>query len=123
LPDVEGLELYLLAQSSRRAHELLAGPALAALVRDLEQRYDLVIFDTPPSLLVPDTSLILKHAAAYVAVVRTGASRLAALRAMLKQLPREKFLGPFVNEARRTRHIVDYNYYHEREEDEDKAKR
>jgi capsular exopolysaccharide synthesis family protein len=115
-PDVESLELYLLARGSPRPHEILSGPALGALVRELEQNYDLVIIDTPPSLLVPDASLILKHAAAYVTIVRTGVTRIAALRAMLKQLPREKFLGPFVNEVR-TQQIVDYTYYHHAEKD------
>ncbi len=116
-PDVESLELYLLARSSARAHEILSGPALGALVRDLEQIYDLVIIDTPPSLLVPDASLILKHAAAYVTIVRTGVTRIAALRAMLKQLPREKYLGPFVNEVR-TQPIVDYSSYHDAGKDD-----
>jgi Mrp family chromosome partitioning ATPase len=116
--DVESLDLYLPEGSVRHAHGLLSGVVLAAAVRDLERIYDIVIIDSPPSLLVPDAALILAHAGAFVAVVRTGVTRLAALRAMLKLLPRGKFLGSFLTEAAPTRHFSDYGSYHRVEEAE-----
>ncbi|HME71997.1 MAG TPA: CpsD/CapB family tyrosine-protein kinase [Myxococcota bacterium] len=121
--DVESLDLYLPAGSTRHAHGILSGAALAAAVRDLERTYDIVIIDSPPSLLVPDAALILAHAGAYIAVVRTGVTRLAALRALLKRLPREKFLGSFLTEAPPTRHLADYGYYHRAEEDEGEGRK
>jgi len=119
--DVESLDLYLPTQSLRHAHAILSGAPLAAAVRDLEETHDIVIIDSPPSLLVPDAALILAHAGAYVAVVRTGVTRLAALRDMRKLLPRGKFLGSFLTEAPPTRHLSDYGYYHKAEEAEDEG--
>jgi Mrp family chromosome partitioning ATPase len=113
--DVESLDLYLPARSVRHAHEFLSG-AGAAVLGELEQVYDVVVIDSPPGLLVPDAALILGHAAAYIAVARTGVTRLTALRALLKRLPREKFLGSFLTEAPPVRHLGDYGYYHSAED-------
>jgi len=121
--DVESLDLYLPLQSSRHAHGILSRPDVGVALRELERNYDIVIIDSPPSLLVPDPALLLTHAAAYIAVARTGVTRLTALRAMRKLLPSQKFLGSFLTEARPSRHLSGYGYYHASEEDEVEARK
>lgn len=71
--------------------ELLSSQKFADLLRDLEQRYDRIIIDSPPTLLVSDALVISKVVDAVVYVirsditahqtVRTGVNRLLAVKA------------------------------------------
>jgi receptor protein-tyrosine kinase len=93
------------------AHELLVQPSFAALVQDLERRYSVAVFDTPPTLLVPDTRLILDQVGSFIAVARCGDTRERALRSMLDLLPRERLLGTVLNEGPLPTHSRQYAYY------------
>ena len=104
------LDLYLARQASPAANGLF-GSAAAAALSALTERYDLVVVDTPPVLLVPDAALLLPHLAAYFSVVRLGVTRRVALARALQELPEEKRLGAFVNEMPRPRYYHHYGYY------------
>jgi len=103
-----GFDLYPAVEPLRSAHELLVLPSFAAMVRELERRYSVVLFDTPPTLLVPDTSLILKCVRACIPISRAGQTRARYLRQLLEVLPREQILGQLLNCARTPRYAVDY---------------
>jgi Mrp family chromosome partitioning ATPase len=109
--DENGLELFGVEQRRVDAHEMLSLDALPTTLQELATRYELVIIDSPPALLVPDTALLLQHLAAYVAVSRAGTTRLAAFRAMIEQLGRGKLVGTFLNEVPQPRHLTEYGYY------------
>jgi Mrp family chromosome partitioning ATPase len=106
-----GFDLYPAVEPLRSAHELLVLPTFAAMVRELEQRYSVVLFDTPPALLLPDTSLILKRVQACVPVARAGQTRARYLRQLLEVLPRGQILGELLNCARSPRYTSDYYPY------------
>ena len=112
--DVPDLDLFLVKAPPPKPHELLARPELGAVIAELEREYDLVVCDSPPALLVPDAALLLAHVASFVAVVRSGATRLGAFRQLLSQLPAEKLLGSFLNGVPAPRHMSGYDgyYYH-----------
>jgi succinoglycan biosynthesis transport protein ExoP len=105
------VDVFPAASAHDAAHELLVQPGFAALVRELERRYATVIFDTPPVLLVPDTSLILAQVSAYIAVARSGETRKRALKQMVELLPRERLLGTILNEGPLPTHRKQYGYY------------
>jgi Mrp family chromosome partitioning ATPase len=105
------VDVFPAARPHASAHELLVQPTFAALVHELERRYATVIFDTPPTLLVPDTRLILDHVGAFIAVARSGVTRQRALQSMLDQLPRDRFLGTILNEGPLPTHARQYGYY------------
>ena len=105
------VDVYPAARPHDSAHELLVQPGFASLVRELERSYATVILDTPPVLLVPDTSLILAHVSAYIAVVRSGATRERTLKNMIALLDREHFLGTVLNEGPLPTHRKQYGYY------------
>lgn len=107
------IDLYPAIQPQHAAHELLALPSFAAMVSELEQRYSVVLFDTPPTLLVPDTSLILGHVATCIPVARSGETRARYFRQLIQTLPRQRILGEFLNAARLPRHS--YGYYYQDE--------
>jgi capsular exopolysaccharide synthesis family protein len=114
--ELPSLDLYLVREPPAQAHEILALSSLEAVFCELGTRYDAVVVDAPPVLLVPDVSLILGHVDACVAVVRAGRSRLKAAREMFEQLPREKLLGVFVNDIGTPRRSEQYGYYSAKDE-------
>ena len=109
--DVKGLELFGVEQRRPNAHEILSQEALQVTLQELGARYDLVVVDSPPTLLVPDTALLLQHLPVFVAVARSGTTRMAAFRAMIEQLGRGKLVGSFMNEISQPRHLTNYGHY------------
>jgi capsular exopolysaccharide synthesis family protein len=114
--DLPSLDLYLVREPPPQVHEILTLPSLEGVFCELGTRYDAIVVDSPPVLLVPDVSLILGHVDACVAVIRAGSSRLRAVREMSEQLPREKLLGVFVNDIRSPRRSDQYGYYSDGDE-------
>jgi len=105
------LDVYPALEPQASAHEILIGDRMHALVRELEQRYTTVVFDTPPTLLVPDSTLLLKSAGACVAVAHAGQTRLRSFRSMVEMLPPRKLIGKVLNGTSLPRHQRDYYYY------------
>jgi Mrp family chromosome partitioning ATPase len=111
--DKPAVDVFPAARPHESAHELLVQPGFASLLHELERRYSTVILDTPPVLLVPDTSLILDRVSAYIAVARSGETRQRTLKSMAELLPRERFLGTVLNEGSLPTHRKQYRYYRE----------
>jgi Mrp family chromosome partitioning ATPase len=93
-------DIYPVVEPQRAAHELLVTSTFGEVLRQLEQRYHVVIFDTAPALAVPDVSLMLRHVGGCVPVARIGATRMRSLRQLMDVLPRDQILGPVLNGAR-----------------------
>ena len=98
--DLPALDVYPVAHAMSRAHERIAAPTLARVIRELEAEYDLVIFDSPPVLLVPDVALLAPHIGGYVVVLRSRRTMRQAFTKLLEILPNEKMLGTFLNDVR-----------------------
>jgi Mrp family chromosome partitioning ATPase len=94
------LDIYPVVDAQRAAHESLVTPAFAEALQQLEDRYHLVIFDTAPTLAVPDVSLMLRHVGACIPIARIGVTRTRVLRQLMDVLPRNKVLGPVLNGTR-----------------------
>lgn len=97
--DFPALDVFPVGAPPNRAHELLVGRTLPSAVQELAGLYQVVVFDVPPVLPVPDVPLIAAHAGACVPLARSGVTRRAAFEAMLDQLPEDKLLGAFLNQA------------------------
>ncbi|HKJ23387.1 MAG TPA: CpsD/CapB family tyrosine-protein kinase, partial [Myxococcota bacterium] len=118
--DIPSLDLYLAAEPTRHAHELLATGALARVLAELREQYAVVVTDTPPVLLVPDVPLIAPHFDACMLVARVGKTARSNFRDMLSLLPREKLIGGFLNQVRAASHATDYGYYLGDDEEDDR---
>lgn len=107
------LDVFPSVDPQRSAHELLARPQLSEMIRQLEARYQTVIIDTPPTLIVPDSSLILKSVSSCITVARAGTSRVRRFQEMLEILPAEAIVGKVLNCAaipNRDAGYYDYTY-------------
>ena len=96
---------------NREAHELLSGPHFQAAVNLLTNRYEKVVFDAPPVLPVPDVALVASHIATCVVVTRRGITRRRSYTDLLSVIPREKFIGVFLNDKPLIRRASSYAYY------------
>lgn len=105
------LDVYPAMRAQRSAHEVLTRDRLDELFTALERRYALVVVDTPPTLLVPDSRLILERAAVCLPVARAGVSRVRSFRELLDTLPRGQVLSTLLNGVRPTsQYYAGYDY-------------
>ena len=107
------LDVYPSIDPQPSAHELLARPSLGGLIDELRARYQTVVIDTPPTLIVPDASMLLKRVDGCVAVARAGVSRTRRINEMLDMLPTESLFGKILNSARlptRDKYYYEYGY-------------
>ncbi len=100
--DIPSLSILGLPAPVADVDVLLASPGLPRMIRDLEQRFDHVIIDSPPVLVASDAQIILRHAAAAILVTWAAQSRARSLRRALDYLPSEKLLGTLLNGGKRS---------------------
>jgi capsular exopolysaccharide synthesis family protein len=92
--------------------ELLHSAAMTDLIRRLESRADLVIFDTPPTLLVADAMLLSGSIDAAIIVAESGGVSRKAVQQVKESLLKAKarILGVILNKVQDTPGSY-YNYY------------
>lgn len=66
--------------------ELIASKRCEELFKELKERYDYIIVDTPPMGLVTDSVLLMKHSDVNLFIVRQGVSYINSLRAATENL-------------------------------------
>lgn len=116
------LDVFPVKKTSEDAHEVLAGPAFEAIVHELERRYETVLYDTAPVLLVPDAAVILRHVPVAVAVARAGRTLRRAFEHLREILPEGRLIGSILNEGELPTPGHHYGYYGEDEEGPDAAR-
>lgn len=96
---VPGLDVMTSGPVPPNPAELLHSPAFVRLVETARQRYDLVIFDSPPLGAVTDAAIIGPQVDGVVVVVKSSETTRDALRSSLRQLAdvKAKVLGVVVN--------------------------
>ena len=104
-------------RSSVNAADLLSSQRFTDLVEELKRTYDLVILDTPPTLVVTDARILSAYADALVYVVRWDSTPREAVAEGLKDLraikaPIAGLVLSMVNEKKAAKHSYDgYGYY------------
>jgi len=76
----EGLHFFACGTSTEQPSELLASAAMASVMAEFMQAYDVVILDSPPLLPVTDASLLARYADTRLMVVRSLRTHLDACR-------------------------------------------
>lgn len=93
---------------------LLESQRMEDLILDLEERYELVVVDTPPTLLVPDSMALVDYVSGVVVVTRMGNTRDSAVQ-LRRQLEyaRAPLLGIVINGVDPAAGYQAYNYTYE----------
>lgn len=122
-----GLHVLTTHAKERRAQvsaaDILASNRFRALIASLKERYDLVILDTPPVLVVTDARIVASLADAVIYAVRWDDTPRGAVLEGLRELtsvnaPVAGVVLTLVNEARAAKYAYDnYGYYKGRYKD------
>ena len=122
-----GLDVLMTVPSEPRSNinaaDILSSRKFHEIVAELKARYDLVIFDTPPSLVVADAKILSRLVDAVVYVVRWDSTPRGAVQEGIKELqsvgaPLIGVSFTMLNEARAARYSYDgYSYYRGRYKD------
>lgn len=113
--------LSLLTAGSRVSNpsELLGGAEMQALLISLKAKFELIIIDSPPVLVVSDAALLATRADGVLFVVRAGGTEPVAARAAVGQLEAvgANIIGAVLNDPDDTLPRYDgdyyYTYYHD----------
>jgi len=107
------LDVYPVGKPESDAHEVLVRPELGVVLGELTRRYEIVVIDTPPVLLVPDATVIAEKIDAVVAVARAGQTTRRSFEHMIRTLPPGRVLGSLLNEGLLPARPSQYGYYDE----------
>ena len=92
--------------------ELLGSEKMKQVVKQVREKAELVIIDSPPVLAVTDAVVLAPHVDGILIVVRPGSTKKAILRQTVEQLNRVggKILGVVLNDVDMKRSRFYYNY-------------
>jgi capsular exopolysaccharide synthesis family protein len=110
---VPGLDLLLCGQIPSNPAELLESETMDKLIDEMKEKYDLVIFDSPPLLSVTDAKVLSNKCDGTVLVVNTGKTEKDALTKARDSLvtARAYILGVVLNNYKIAKHNAYYNNY------------
>ena len=111
---IEQLTLLARGDTSGFNAELLSSERMEQLLRELGERYDMVVLDAPPLAAGADTLLLGKYADKVVVVFRAGQTDEELARAKLGMVGNVEipFAGAILNAVPETAHYYDYYASH-----------
>ena len=95
--------------------ELLASQRMIEIIQALENQFDLVILDVPPSLVVTDANVLANRADGVLLVIRPSISKRADITHALDQLSQVKanIIGIVINGVNaKSSHYKSYSHYY-----------
>ncbi|MBE1236951.1 CpsD/CapB family tyrosine-protein kinase [Phaeovibrio sulfidiphilus] len=100
--DIERLRLLPITHPLEDSSEVLGTPKMAALARELKNRYAdrIVIYDMPPLLTQADTIAFLPHVDAVLLVLRDGGTTLEDFERCRDALANFHVVGAVINDRR-----------------------
>lgn len=112
--EVPNLDFLASGRGGERPNELLASPALPALLAELERRYDLVLIDSPPTVILSDARILSRYVDGVVVVVRENTTSRMLVREAIHGLEqvRARVLGVIVNAVDLNRRRTSYKYHY-----------
>jgi succinoglycan biosynthesis transport protein ExoP len=111
---VENLSVVPCGPISPNPSELLDSEEMRTFVRLLKERFDLVLFDSPPISMVTDAAIMASYADGVILVVQSGkVDRGINVQAKHNlEKVKAKVLGVVLNNIKRKKSSYYYNYYY-----------
>ena len=110
--EVEGITILPSGPTPPNPGELLGSSRMAALMSELRDKYDMVLVDSPPMLMVADTAVLSTQVDGAIVVVDGTSTRSSSLQAALETLRNTKvsIFGVIINKLKRSRFGYGYSY-------------
>lgn len=108
----DNLDVLTAGQQPANPGDLLAGDAALTLLTELQQVYDLVIFDVPPALAVADIDGFAARLDGVLLLTKSGTLSQSVVRHAVRKLEQvgANLVGAVLNAARPTRNEQKYGY-------------
>jgi capsular exopolysaccharide synthesis family protein len=106
--------LFFLPAGKRPANpaELLSSHAFPKLLNGLEERFNWIVIDSPPTILIADISVIAPVCDAILIVVHSNKTAVSMIKACINQIGREKICGIVLNRSKDVTALRYYNSYY-----------
>jgi len=116
-PTVHGLWLLSSGHIPPNPAELLGSHRFRDFMGSLEEHFDWVVIDSPPVLVVTDSSIVANHASGVVFVVGSDKTNRQAARTAVEQLDaaNARIIGSVLNRVNLARHQYYYSSYYRKE--------
>ncbi len=97
---LEKLSLLPSGKPPLNPSELLSSTRMCALIEELSSRYEdrIIIFDTPPTLVAAETSVLAGQVDAVILVVRQGGAGQADVQQLVDVIGRKQIIGIVFND-------------------------
>jgi len=112
--EVEGLSVLTSGNLPPNPSELLGSDRMSEILHELAGRFDTVIVDAPPLLLVTDALVLAPRVDGVLVVIKPSVTKQAALKNLLEQLRQvnANVLGIILNDVKVSRSRYYNSYYH-----------
>jgi tyrosine-protein kinase Etk/Wzc len=90
IPGLDNLSILTSGSSSNTTAELLASQQMTDLLHNLKEKFDLILFDSPPLLAVADTMVLAPKMDSVILIYRVGKTGRSILLRTKKQLAEAK---------------------------------
>lgn len=110
--DVTNLHVLSSGPVPPNPSELLASRRMKDVLNQMKTFYDVIIFDTPPALVVTDAKVLLSIVDGSIMVIRSGQTNMEDAKRAINVLDDSpaKFLGAVLNDREKSK--SNYQYYY-----------
>ena len=110
---ISGLDMICSGDIPHNPNELLGSQKLKSIIDLVSERYDYILFDSPPILSVSDSVVLTNRLDGAIFVINTEETEKNALKQALEAIPNEKVLGLVLNSINIERDGYYYRYYYQ----------
>ncbi|GMK41176.1 protein-tyrosine kinase [Paenibacillus sp. CCS19] len=112
--NVDNLSLITSGPIPPNPSEILGSQRMVALLAELRETYDVILFDTPPVLAVTDSAIISSYCDGVILVVHAGKVKKGLVAKAKSNLDhvKAKLLGVVLNNNSRNKSNDDYYFYY-----------
>ena len=95
--------------------ELLGSTAMTNLIKELKDKFDIILIDSPPITAVTDATMLSNEIDSFVLVVKAGSTIKDSLKRALKNLKTSNFkiTGVVLNSISKEHSADSYYYYYQ----------
>lgn len=113
--EIENLDLLVSGALPPNPAELLGSPKMSKLIEEMKKKYDIILFDTPPTIAVTDSSVLASQVDGCVLIVYSGVATLESVKRANSILVNIgiNLLGTILNNVDIRSHYGSYSYYYQ----------